>query len=113
MRRTLNHIDYNIESTELARYAKALGHPVRIEILQFLEKQSCCFTGDLVEVFPLAQSTISQHLKELMSAGLIQGEVKPPKVKYCIHQENWERAQSLFDNLFKNLSNNSKFCCPE
>lgn len=113
MRRTLNHIDYNAESTELARFAKALGHPVRIEILQFLERQSCCFTGDIVEVFPLAQSTISQHLKELINAGLIQGEVKPPKVKYCIHQENWDKAKQLFDIFFNDFSNNSKSCCPD
>ena len=110
MRRTLNHIDYNSNSIELARFAKALGHPVRIEILKFLEKQSCCFTGDIVDVFPLAQSTISQHLKELKEAGLIQGEVKPPKVKYCIHQENWQKVKQLLDNLFNEIPHNTKSC---
>ena len=69
----------------LAKFAKALGHPARIIILKHLSNQSCCFTGDLLEVLPLAQSTISQHLKELKEAGLIIGEVDPPKVKYCIH----------------------------
>ena len=80
----------------LARFAKALAHPIRIEILKYLDKQNSCFTGDLVEILPIAQSTVSQHLKELKDAGLIQGEVNPPKVKYCIHQENWEIAKKLF-----------------
>ncbi|MDR1919391.1 MAG: metalloregulator ArsR/SmtB family transcription factor, partial [Tannerellaceae bacterium] len=62
----------------LARYAKALSHPARILILRFLSKQTCCYCGDIVEVFPIAQSTVSQHLKELKNAGLIQGEIKPP-----------------------------------
>ncbi len=88
------------ETEELARFAKALGHPTRIEILKYLENRSCCFTGDLVEIFPVAQSTVSQHLKELKEAGLIQGEVNPPKVKYCIDQENWQRAKLLFAQLF-------------
>ena len=81
---------------QLARFAKALGHPIRIEIIRYLDKQNSCFTGDLVDILPVAQSTVSQHLKELKDAGLIQGEVNPPKVKYCIHQENWEMAKQLF-----------------
>ncbi len=90
------------ENTEaLAKLAKALAHPTRIAILKHLENQSCCFTGDLVEIFPLAQSTISQHLKELKNAGLIQGELKPPKIKYCINQKNWSIAKSLFQQFFE------------
>ncbi len=85
---------------DLAMFAKALGHHTRIEILQYLDKQSCCFTGDLVDVLPIAQSTVSQHLKELKEAGLIQGEVNPPKIKYCINQENWKKAKDLFCNFF-------------
>jgi DNA-binding transcriptional ArsR family regulator len=84
----------------LAKFAKALGHPTRIVILKYLENQSCCFTGDLVDVLPISQSTVSQHLKELKKAGLIQGELKPPKIKYCIHQENWEKAKVLFHQFF-------------
>jgi predicted transcriptional regulator len=99
---TSNEINNKVNTEELARFAKALGHPIRIEILQHLENQSCCFTGDLVDVLPLAQSTISQHLKELKNAGLIQGELKPPKIKYCINQQNWERAQLLFNSFFNN-----------
>ena len=101
MKRTLENIDYQKSTQALARFAKALGHPTRIAILKHLENQSCCFTGDLVEVFPLAQSTISQHLKELKNAGLIQGELKPPKIKYCINQENWQKAKQLFTTFFE------------
>ncbi len=81
----------------------------RIAILQYLENQSCCFTGELVEVFPLAQSTISQHLKELKQAGLIQGELKPPKIKYCIHHENWKIAKRLFSSFFE-IHSETKAC---
>jgi ArsR family transcriptional regulator len=108
MKRTNQQIDYLAETEQLARFAKALGHPTRIKILHYLENQSCCFTGDLMEVIPLAQSTISQHLKELKDAGLIQGEVNPPKIKYCIHQENWKIARELFRNFFnKEILNES------
>ena len=86
---------------EMAKFAKALGHPTRLEILRLLSTQSCCFTGDLVEVLPIAQSTISQHLKELKNAGLIQGEISPPKIKYCINQENWRKAKLLFAAFFE------------
>lgn len=93
-------IAYKDDTKQLARFAKALGNPTRIAILKHLESQSCCFTGDLVEIFPLAQSTISQHLKELKNAGLIQGEVNPPKIKYCINKENWKIAKELFQGFF-------------
>lgn len=89
--------------TELAKFAKALAHPTRIEILRLLNSQSCCFTGDLVEVLPIAQSTVSQHLKELKNAGLIQGEINPPKIKYCINRENWTKAKALFTEFFLSI----------
>ncbi len=92
---------YKKNSEKLARFAKALSHPVRIEILELLGRDSCCFTGDLVDIFPLAQSTISQHLKELKDAGLIQGEVNPPKIKYCLNQKNWKEAKQLFKVFFE------------
>tara|TARA_R110001583_G_C5652161_1_gene408839 strand:+ start:3268 stop:3600 length:333 start_codon:yes stop_codon:yes gene_type:complete len=108
MKRTIQQIDYLVETEELSRFAKALGHPTRIKILNYLESQSCCFTGDLLEVIPLAQSTISQHLKELKDSGLIKGEVNLPKIKYCIHQENWEKAKNLFHQFFsKEILNSS------
>ncbi len=101
MSKTLQYIDYSEETERLARFSKALGHPIRLIILKYLSNQSCCYTGDLVNVLPLAQSTISQHLKELKDAGLIDGEVVPPKVKYCINQENWEKAKTLYSVLFQ------------
>ncbi len=84
----------------LARFAKALSHPVRIQILARLAAANYCHTGDIVNVFPLAQSTISQHLKELKDAGLIQGKICPPKVKYCINEENWKIAREMFQEFF-------------
>ncbi len=84
----------------LARYAKALGHPTRVEILLFLLSQESCFFGDIFDVLPIAKATVSQHLSELKDAGLIQGEIIPPKVKYCINAQNWAEAQSMFNDVF-------------
>ena len=90
------------EQKTIARFAKAMGHPIRLYVLDLLSKQSCCYSGDLTEVLPIAKSTLSQHLKELKEAGLIQGETEAPKIKYCLNQENWKRAQGLF-NEFLNI----------
>ena len=84
----------------MARYAKALGHPIRVYVLELLMKQTCCYSGDLTEELPIAKSTLSQHLKELKDAGLIQGEIEAPKIRYCINRENWEEAQRLFQVFF-------------
>ncbi|MBC8185396.1 winged helix-turn-helix transcriptional regulator [candidate division KSB1 bacterium] len=84
-----------------ARFAKAMGHPVRMYILELLSKQSCCYSGDLSEVLPIAKSTLSQHLKELKKSGLIQGEIEPPKIKYCLNRENWKLAQKLFKKFLQ------------
>jgi len=99
MSRTLAEVNYSVDEIKLANFAKALGHPVRIQIMKILTNQSCCYTGDLAEIIPLAQSTISQHLKALKEAGLIQGEILPPKVKYCLNKENWPFVQSLFKEI--------------
>lgn len=88
------------EQAKMARYAKAMGHPVRIFVLEMLSKQSCCYSGDLSDILPIAKSTLSQHLKELRDAGLIQGEIETPKVKYCLNRENWMEAKALFTALF-------------
>ena len=101
MQRTTASIEYSAKEEAIARYAKALSHPVRIRILNFLEKQSCCFTGQLTEEIPMAQSTISQHLKELKDAGLIQGDVMPPRVKYCVNQKAWAEAKKAFAAFFE------------
>ncbi|HCC70627.1 MAG TPA: transcriptional regulator [Bacteroidales bacterium] len=85
----------------IARFAKAMGHPIRMYVLELLSRQSCCYSGDLTEVLPIAKSTLSQHLKELKDAGLIQGEIEAPKIKYCLNQENWKLAKKMFASFLK------------
>ena len=89
------------DQKKLARFAKAMGHPIRMYVLELLSEQACCYSGDLTEMLPIAKSTLSQHLKELKDAGLIQGEIEAPKIKYCINQDNWEQAQQLFRKFLK------------
>jgi len=88
------------DQVQLARFAKALGHPVRVAILQLLANQTCCYHGDMSEILPIAKSTLSQHLNELKDTGLIQGTITLPNVKYCINNEKWELAKKMLDNLF-------------
>ena len=86
---------------KLATFAKAISHPVRVYILQKLSKlNACCYSGDIAEELQIGRSGLSQHLKELKHAGLIQGHVKKPYIKYCINKENWAIAQQLFNNMF-------------
>lgn len=102
--------DLTEEQKKIARIAKALAHPVRIAILQLLSTQECCYHGDMSEVIPVAKSTLSQHLKELKDAELIQGEITLPSIKYCINQANWNNAKSLFEDFFKEVKVNSDSC---
>ncbi len=88
------------EQKQLARLAKAMGHPVRIAIIQMLLSENCCYHGDMSEVIPVAKSTLSQHLKELRDAGIIQGTITLPTIKYCINKETWALVQKLFGELF-------------
>ena len=92
-----------INQEKIARYGKALSNPIRIFILEYLSNNlnKCCYSGDMAEILPIARSTLSEHLKELKNAGLIQGEINPPYIKYCIRKENWEEAKLLFNKLFK------------
>lgn len=96
---------------KMARYAKAMGHPIRIFVLELLSRQSCCYSGDLTEVLPIAKSTLSQHLKELKDAGLIQGEIKAPRIKYCLNKENWEEAKVLLGLFFENNQTDTTKSC--
>ena len=86
---------YTDREERIARFAKAMGHPARMAILRFLAAQESCFFGDIHEVLPIAKATVSQHLKELKDAGLIQGEIETPKVRYCIDRANWAVARPL------------------
>ena len=85
----------------IARYAKAMGHPVRMYVLELLSNQACCYSGDLSDDLPIAKSTLSQHLKELKDAGLIQGEIEAPRIRYCLNKENWAEVQQLFKQFLK------------
>lgn len=103
--------EYTADQEQLARYAKAMGHPARMAILEFLAKQECCFFGEIHEVLPIAKATVSQHLKELKEAGLIQGEIETPKVRYCINREHWENASALFARFFGQGVRKKESCC--
>lgn len=103
-------VPYTDEQVKLARFAKALGHPARIKILEILSKQDCCYSGNIADDFPIALSTLSQHLKELKISGLIQGEISPPRIKYCINQENWKQAKLLFDTFLAEKSPKPGIC---
>lgn len=106
----MNNKSYTLNQEQIARFAKAMGHPARMAILQFLAKQTTCYFGDIHEELPIAKATVSQHLKELKDAGLIQGEIETPKVKYCINRENWQLAQQLFNDFFAQTLC-KKSCC--
>jgi ArsR family transcriptional regulator, arsenate/arsenite/antimonite-responsive transcriptional repressor len=102
--KTVEKVKYYTDNQEkLARYSKALSNPIRVFILDFLANNldKCCYSGDMAEELPIARSTLSEHLKELKNAGLIQGEINPPYIKYCINRENWEEAKLMFANFFK------------
>lgn len=107
-------IEITPEQERLARFAKALGHPTRVAILHFLAQRNECFFGDIHEVLTIAKATVSQHLAELKEAGLIQGTIEPPKVKYCINPENWNIAHRMFGQLFDDCCPNRNACdCKE
>jgi DNA-binding transcriptional ArsR family regulator len=94
---------------DLAAMTKALGHPARIAILQFLAARKACVCGDIVDELPLSQSTVSQHLKELKNAGLIKGDIDGPSVCYCIDEKTWNKVQKNLSDLFKSLTKAE--CC--
>ena len=103
--------EYTPKEEQLAMYARAMGHPARVAILRFLASQDNCFFGDIREVLPISKATVSQHLTILKEAGLIQGEIMLPKVKYCINRENWETAKQLMNDFLGSCSPHEKSCC--
>ncbi|PCE63746.1 ArsR/SmtB family transcription factor [Sediminicola luteus] len=98
------------EQNQIAQWAKVLGHPARIAILQHLFKTDACICGDLVDVIGLAQPTISQHLKELKKVGIIQGTIEGTSVCYCINQKGWHQMQTALSG-FMDLTQGPKDCC--
>lgn len=104
--------EFQKNEIELADFAKALSHPARIAILKVLAKKDTCLCGEIVEVLPLAQSTVSQHLKELLNAGLITGTVDGAKSCYCINWTAFEKFTGKMNDFFlKSKTINQKNCC--
>ena len=102
---------FSEEDQEISLISKALSHPARVTILKYLAKQSNCVCGDIVDELPLAQSTVSQHLKELKKAGLIQGTIEGPKTCYCINAEKYEKMSALLASFLEEIKNNHKETC--
>ena len=103
--------EFTKAQNDLALVTKALGHPARIAILQFLIEKKSCICGDIVEELPLSQSTVSQHLNELKKAGLIKGDIDGPSVCYCIDEKEWQQAQQIVSDLFIGFATAKKNCC--
>ncbi|WP_020601042.1 ArsR/SmtB family transcription factor [Spirosoma panaciterrae] len=99
------------QQNRLADLAKAFAHPARVAILQLLAQKKACVCGDLVDELPLAQATVSQHLKELKRIGIIQGDINPPRVCYCINETVWEEARQAFGSLLDTFAVTTTGCC--
>jgi len=103
--------DFTDDEIFLADIAKALSHPARIKIMKLLSEMNACMCGELVNLLPLAQATVSQHLKELKRVGLIQGDIDGPKVCYCVNVEMLFKVTKDFQNYFNNLNKGEKISC--
>ena len=95
----------------IAAMSKALGHPARVAILEYLMKVDSCICGDIVNELPLAQPTISQHLKELKSAGLIKGQISGNTICYCIDEKSIDKMQSYFIHVATKFESKKRTCC--
>jgi DNA-binding transcriptional ArsR family regulator len=98
---------FTAKQNRIAEVAKALAHPARVAILEFLAGQNACVCGDIVEELPLSQATVSQHLAELKRIGLIKGEIEGPRVCYCIDKKAWDEAKQLLSQFLSDV----KKCC--
>jgi len=102
---------YTENQNELGILIKALGHPARIAIIEYLIKVDSCICGDIVNELPLAQPTVSQHLKELKNANLIKGSIDGKTICYCINEKGFAQIKSFFENINNHLEKNKKECC--
>ena len=102
---------FDEKQIKAAEFAKAISHPARIAILQILAKTNACYCGDITEELPLAQSTISQHLKALKSAGIIKGEIEGVKTCYCFDEENLAEFKSVMETMIDEFSIPNSTCC--
>lgn len=104
--------EFSVKDRKVAELAKALAHPARVAIVRELAKRGTCVCGEIVEVMPLAQSTVSQHLKELKAAGLIKGEVEGAKSCYCLDWDRIKDVWTLFHGMFAEMErNHGENCC--
>ena len=103
--------EFTVRDNRIARYAKALAHPARVAILRLLIKKNACVCGDIVDELPLSQSTVSEHLKELKEAGLIQGDIDGKRVCYCIDPKEWAMAQKTFIEMMTSFKAVDTSCC--
>jgi len=104
-------VHFTKNQNDIATLAKALAHPARIAIIEYLLKVDDCICGDIVNEIPLAQPTVSQHLKELKNAGLIKGNIEGNAICYCINEDAVKQLQSYFVDLFKKLKTKNSNCC--
>lgn len=103
--------EFSVKDNRVARYARALAHPARVAILKLLINKQACICGDIVDELPLSQSTVSQHLKELKTSGLIKGDIEGVKVCYCIDEAEWNIAKNYMNDLFSAYKVNAEKCC--
>ena len=102
---------FDQKQKKIAELAKAMGHPARIAILEILSRHNTCICGDISEELPLAQSTVSQHLKVLKEAGLIRGEIEGVRTCYCLEKEAIEMLDNVFTEYIKTLKSKLENCC--
>jgi ArsR family transcriptional regulator len=102
---------FTVEQNQISKILKALGHPARLSIIEYLLEVQSCICGDIVDQLPLAQPTVSQHLKELKNAGLIKGEIEGNSICYCIDEKAIKNLQAFFNQLSKKISNKKTTCC--
>jgi DNA-binding transcriptional ArsR family regulator len=103
--------EFSKKENELSDFSNAISHPARVAILKAIAKRRSCICGEIVEVLPLAQSTVSQHLKELLKAGLITGTVDGVRSCYCINWKTFQRFEDTFNEFFSKTNSNNPTCC--
>jgi len=103
--------NFTAKQNEIASIMKALGHPARIAIIEYLLSVDTCICGDIVNVLPLAQPTVSQHLKELKNVGLIKGNIEGTAICYCIHEEVFAKFQHFLVEVFDQIAHKKSNCC--
>src|SRR6188472_4225381 len=103
--------EFGKKENQLSDFANAISHPARVSILKEIAKRESCICGEIVEVLPLAQSTVSQHLKELLNAGLIKGTVEGVTSCYCINWKTFEKFDKIFSEFFTSTNSKNAQCC--